>query len=87
MRIEFDWPSKTTDFLSWIYFEWNYICGKTGKREKGFRLFGFTIRNGACICGDEPQVADQSPLQDDPAHEWSGADWEAYNFHSDCGDR
>ena len=23
----------------------------------------------------------------DPADEWSAADWEAYNFHSDCGDR
>jgi hypothetical protein len=50
MKIEFDTIKQCYSFWAWVYYEWNYLCGKNGKREKGVRIFGITFRNGKCTC-------------------------------------
>ena len=54
MEIKYVKPSECYNFLSWFYFEWNYICAITRKRETGFRLFGFVFRTlTGCTCGED----------------------------------
>ena len=51
VKISYSPVRDCLSFWSWLYYDWNYICGKTRNRERGFRIFGFEISNNKCICG------------------------------------
>ena len=46
----YDKIRECVSFWDWLYSEWNFICGHTGERERGIRVFGFVFRNGKCTC-------------------------------------